>query len=984
MIGHTISHYKILDKLGEGGMGIVYRAEDTRLGRNVALKFLSTRAFAGEGTLDRFRREARNAASMSHPNICTIYEIDEYEGQPFIAMELVEGRSLSSIIAEGPMELAKATDIAIQIAEGLNEAQERGIVHRDVKPANIMITDAGRAKITDFGLALVTDQTRLTCEASAMGTVAYMSPEQTRGGDVDHRTDIWAFGAVLYEMITGLQPFRGEYDQAVIYSITNLDPEPPTALRTGVPMELERIVMKALARRAVERYQHVDELLVDLRRLERAAPSKTALPKRRSRKGGLVAAACVIAAVAGYIVLKPLVLERNLEAAPKPVAVISFENMTGDPSYDYLCKAIPNLLITSLEQSRYLRVTTWERMNDLLKQLNRKDVDVIDKELGFELCSLDGIDVIVTGSFIKAGNTFATDIKVLDVGTKEILKSASARGEGVESILKRQVDDLSREIARGVGLSRRRLEQTQRPVIDVTTGSMEAYNYYLRGVEEFDKHYNTDACRFLEKAVAIDSTFAMAYMYLGWVYGKMSDRMVSDEAYEKAIRFAAHATERERLYIESRYALIIENDVGKHVRLLEELVRLYPKEKRGYEWLAIQAGNKNRLEDAISLCEKALALDPGYASCLNQIAYLYARKGDNPKALDYFERYAAASPGDANPLDSMAELYFRMGDIGRAIEKYREAIEVKPDFYGSMKNVAYMYGVVGEIDSALVWMDRYLRVVPSAGMRIIGLGWRSLAYFLIGRVRDAFADIETWEEFGRVNPRFPTSAQAFFKGNYLLETGRYSEAEQAIDEWQVLMDRMNPEYHSRTEGCSRCIRGLIYIRAGRLDDAGEQESRIREISIRIMEEAPSTYGRFQDNFANFRGELLLARGLYDEAAELLLNKPPPGMMQMGDEEVISLNMPMNHDVLARVFIAMGDLERAAVEYERIVSFDPAGNDRRLRNPRFRYRLAKVYEKLGRREDAIDQYERFLDIWKNADRDLPEYKDSRLRLSALRE
>ena len=267
MIGKTISHYKIIEKLGEGGMGVVYKAEDTKLERTVALKFLPLQAVAGEEEKARFRHEAQAAAALDHPNICTVHEINEADGQTFIAMAYVEGQSLYDVVAEGPVPISDALNHAAQIAEGLQAAHEKDIVHRDIKPANILITEKGQVRITDFGLAKLAGRTQLTKEGTSMGTIAYMSPEQTQGIEVDQRTDIWALGAVIYEMIMGQQPFRGDYEQAVTYSIMNEDPEPLTGLRTGVPMELERIVSKCLAKDPSDRYQHVDELIVDLRHL---------------------------------------------------------------------------------------------------------------------------------------------------------------------------------------------------------------------------------------------------------------------------------------------------------------------------------------------------------------------------------------------------------------------------------------------------------------------------------------------------------------------------------------------------------------------------------------------------------------------------------------------------------------------------------------------------------------------------------------------
>jgi len=266
MIGKTISHYKILEKLGAGGMGIVYKAQDTKLDRFVALKFLPAHLSQAEEQKKRFIHEAKAASALNHPNIATIYEINEAGGQMFIAMEYIEGKPLNKIAGDAnlrPLPIDEAINYAIQIAEGLQAAHKKEIIHRDIKPANILITKDGQVKIVDFGLAKLAGRTLLTKEGTTLGTVAYMSPEQAQGAEVDHRTDIWALGAVLYQIVTGKQPFKGDYEQAVFYSIMNEDPEPITALRTGVPMELERIVTKCLDKEPNNRYQHADELIVD-------------------------------------------------------------------------------------------------------------------------------------------------------------------------------------------------------------------------------------------------------------------------------------------------------------------------------------------------------------------------------------------------------------------------------------------------------------------------------------------------------------------------------------------------------------------------------------------------------------------------------------------------------------------------------------------------------------------------------------------------
>ena len=269
MIGQSISHYEIIEKLGGGGMGVVYKAKDTKLDRYVALKFLLPHVSADDEEKQRFIHEAKAASKLDHNNICTVYEVDETDdGQMFIAMAHYEGETLKKRIEKRPLKLDEALDIAIQVAEGLTKAHSKEIVHRDIKPANIFLTSDGVVKILDFGLAKLAGQTKLTKEGTTLGTVAYMSPEQTRGEDVDHRTDIWSLGTIIYEMVTGQIPFKGDYEQSIMFSITNDTPEPMTGLRTGVPMELERIVDKTLKKNPDERYQNISDMLVDLKAIK--------------------------------------------------------------------------------------------------------------------------------------------------------------------------------------------------------------------------------------------------------------------------------------------------------------------------------------------------------------------------------------------------------------------------------------------------------------------------------------------------------------------------------------------------------------------------------------------------------------------------------------------------------------------------------------------------------------------------------------------
>ena len=599
MIGKSISHYEIVEKLGTGGMGVVYKAHDTKLKRTVALKFLPTQLSSDPEAKERFIHEAQAASALDHPNICTIYEIGETkpvpgepgDGESYIAMACYDGISLRDRIAgvgdvgarcTVPLPIDDAINITIQIAQGLHKAHEKGIVHRDIKPVNIMITAEGTAKILDFGLAKLVGQTRLTKTGSTLGTFAYMSPEQARGEEVDHRTDIWSLGVILYEMMTGELPFKGDYDQAVVYSILNEQAES----LNSIPPELNDIIETMLAKNPDERYQEIDQMLTDLKVIKGESDSSQKMISHRFRSSGrrlsklrryvLYPLILIVVLLIGYFTVQTLI---SKEIEPVPIAVISFENQTGDPAYDYLQKVIPNLLITDLEQSKFFHVNTWERMKDLLEQAGEEDREFIDVDVGIQLAKMDNIPAIVTGSIIKIGEMFSIDVKVLDTDTKEILKSARSVGEGENSILRSQIDDLTEQIATVIDLPEREFAKTKRPLIEVTTNSLEAYKYYLSGRENLFAFYIKEARDDFAKALLLDSTFAMAHIFLAYVYWQGDFFKERDAHLELAKKYRDKVTHKEQILLDLHYATVKGIDVSKSISAAKKGISLYPKEK---------------------------------------------------------------------------------------------------------------------------------------------------------------------------------------------------------------------------------------------------------------------------------------------------------------------------------------------------------------------------------------------------------------------
>ncbi|UCF78864.1 MAG: tetratricopeptide repeat protein, partial [Candidatus Eiseniibacteriota bacterium] len=817
---------------------------------------------------------------------------------------------------------------------------------------------------------------------------AYMSPEQVRGETVDRRTDIWSFGVVLHEMLTGQVPFKGDYGEAILYSILNETPQPITSLRSSVPMDLERVVVKALAKRRDERYQHAEEILADLRRLRRegeaALPQGAPTPAgaERARRGFrrvvLPAGIAVVLAVS-FLLLRPLLFQQVLVSEPKPIAVISFTNKTGDEAYDYLQEAIPDLLITSLEQSRYLRVTTRERMRDLLRQMGRDDVEAIDEELGFELCRMDGIDAVVLGSFTKAGYMFATDVKVLDVGTKRLLASSSSRERGVESILEKQIDKLSQDISRGLGLSERGADATQVRIAQVTTTSMDAYNYFLRGREEYERYYFQDAVRFLQRAIELDSTFAAAYLYLGRAYNGLFDNRARDDAYRKAKALSNKVTEKERLYIEAQYALTIENESEKQYRILKDIVQKYPREKLAHLYLAIHYRDRGQSELAIEESNRALELDPYYGLALNALAYEYIKTGDFGKAMSYFERYASVSPGDANPFDSMGELYLRMGRLDEAFSKYEEAIEVKSDFYGSYWSLSYIHALKEDYSEALRWLDEATAGKPPVGAIAMRLGFRG---FYQGWLGDSGGALRSISELERLAAEVESSGWKgiadWMRVHVHMERGEFELCRKHLRRWYDWDVTEHPEEEAQLSARYNFFLGLTDVRQGRYDSARAKLAEMRSLLPRID---PAVAEREVCYYDLLHAEILLAEGSHQQAAEAFGDDwPLAGTLNY--RLMAPYNVPFVKDVRARAYLAQGKLDEAVAEYERLTTFRAGSGDLRLIHPMYHYRLAKLYEEKGWFRKAAERYEKFLEIWKHADADRPEVQDARSKLRAL--
>lgn len=939
MVGSTLGHYRVLEQLGHGGMGEVYLAHDTNLDRKVALKFLPDALEQDPVAKKRLLREARSAAALDHPYICKVYEIVESEGKTFIAMEHVEGETLAERLAAGPLGTRQAIKVAEEIAEALECAHNGRIIHRDLKPANIMLSTDGHTKVLDFGLAKrgVTETykpdeeatvTALTRGGVTMGTLPYMSPEQARGETVDARSDIFSFGIVLYEMLTGVQPFRKSEPMDTAHAILHDDPSPLARYVDDTPDVLEHVVRKMLAKKPDDRYQIAHEVRTDLAQLRRERPTgRTFLPRRPLHAA--VALALLVAVAAGIWWVSKTYFVSPQEALAFTgrdwVLITDVDNLTGDPVFDH---SLDTALMVSMQQSQYVNVFPRNRVKQTLQRMRRDDVTELGESIGREIALREGIKALLVCSISSVGDSYSLGMRLVDPDTEVTVLSRSVAVDGKNEILG-ALDDLAREIRRSLGESMANINDRSRPLPEATTSSLEALETYAKSLELAAEGDPTSR-ELLLRAIEIDPEFALAHAQIGMKYYMELQGTKGDEHFRQALNLMNRLTRREQLWISA----LVEDWRGHRSQAIENYrVYLVQYPDDGAAWFRYAYANmiSDRMEEATDGFGRVLDLDPENASTLVNLATCQGAQHLNDDA----------------------------------VLNYESAFELDPRLK-TENFVNHEYGfllvALGDFDRARETFELRLKEEDQSGR---ARGHRSLA--LLDMYQGRYSEArDSLEEAILLNQSIGSTVSEFRDRMYLATVfkgiGKSAEYAEQVNAARRLQGevRMGPSW--------LLMVGQAYAGMGQVDEA---EEILSELEGRLDDAAvASAVDRLRSREQAFphllRGEIELARG--DTAAAL-----------EAFELAFTFEQKWSREPLARCHFVRGETDAAIAQYQELLDQRQLGYEIQEDWIEAHYYLGRLYDQKGEKDKAIESYEALLKIWSAADPDLVLAADARQRL-----
>jgi serine/threonine protein kinase/tetratricopeptide (TPR) repeat protein len=979
--GTTLAgRYQVIEELGHGGMGRVYKVFDTDIKEKIALKLLRPEIALDKETVERFSNELKLARKISHRNVCRMFDLGKAESTTFITMEFVPGEDLKKLIRKtGQLGAGRAVSIAKQVCEGLEEAHHLGVVHRDLKPQNIMVDEDGNVRIMDFGIARSLRGKGITGAGVMIGTPEYMSPEQVEGKEVDQRSDVYSLGIILYEMVTGHVPFEGDTAFTIGVKHKSERPRNPRELNTQIPEDLSRVILKCLEKDKGRRYQTAEELREELERVEQGLPTtERTAPKRKSttsreitvtfsaRKLVIPAIAILVLAVIGFVLWRVIPSRKSAPSSSASglptLAVLYFENKSGDPKLDNWRDGLAELIITSLQQSKYIRVISSDEIYTILKRLGLAEARKYSSEDIEKIAAQTRATHILRGSYIKAGESFVITAGLQKAGRGESPSALRLEARDDKDIIAK-VDELTRQVKEGLNLTAAQISgDIEKEAGKITTSSPEALKYYTEGRRLHNENNNDQAIAHMEKAVEIDPEFAMAYRSMAMSYSNSGHPVEARKYMNKAMELSTRLPENERLFIETN-VLYLDEDYAREIELLERLAKTYPGSSNiAHASLVVAYGSAGNLDKAIEHGEFVIQ---SWRNALNvgDLAQYYMGKGLYQKAEDVCRSFL-------KDVEDNASVHFLLGCTYLCQRQF--------DLAAAEVDKAYL------LDPQLKYFKGWILLLKddfAGAEKILGADYQGLLLLAQGKIQETLALAQGNLEKSRGDKEKERDAYGGLV-DALSEAGRYEDAYRAFDQYLKLsaeyrksMGESALPYLPSQQKNDLSGKGWLQAEMKSFDEAKKTAEELRSLIDKGINTKELRW------YEHILGQIELGKKNFRQAVDLF--STACGRLNFDNIGCVDAYEHAFHfDALARALYESGELDKARQEYEKITQLTIGRIFAVHIYARAFYMLGKIAEQQGDKARARQNYRKFLDLWKDADPGLPEVPDAKARLAAL--
>jgi serine/threonine protein kinase/Tfp pilus assembly protein PilF len=974
------SRYEIIEELGKGGMGRVYRVEDTKLRQEVALKLIKPEVARDKKTIERFRNELKTARNIRHKNVCGMYDLGEELGTHYITMEYARGEDLKSLIRKmGQLSAGQVITIAKQVCDGLAEAHRLGVIHRDLKPQNVMIDTDGSARIMDFGIARSLEAKGITGAGMMIGTPEYMSPEQVEGKEVDQRSDIYSLGVILYEMAMGRVPFEGDTPFSIGMKHKGETPQDPKKLNLQIPEDLSRVILKCLEKGKEARYQSASDVRSALVNIEKGIPTaervipakKTITSKEITVTFGvkklfipaLVALALVAAAVVIFLILP------GKKLAPRPpgkpsLAILYFENNSGDKSLDNWRSGLSEMLITDLSQSKFLHVLSGDRIYSLLEKLDLAEKDKYSTDDLKKVASQGGASHILRGSYITAGDKFIVSASLMRAETAEVISSIREEGIGEASITE-SLDRITRRIKSDLEMTEGQISKDlDRSLSEITTKSPEAYKYFSEGHKLHIQGRFRESIPNFERAISIDPEFALAYRFMAVDYGNLGFSSEQKKYLEKAMELKDRLSEKERNLVEGTYYFRSQNTYDKARIALAKLLELDPDHTVALGNMGLSYYNLSQYEEAIPYFERAKSAGDEFGSTYTALATCYRSIGDYDPAKQVLEFYLE-NIGDSDVIHRGLAYHYRLlGEYELALSEIEKALAVDPEGIGTLDSQALIYLYKEDFKNAENVCWKLMEQTEPGARYFSTLRFNDLD-LIRGRYEKEKARKSPMIDLALSSGAKWAASEAHQWLAYIdIQTGNFEEALRECEQaWKFAAEDERPDQQREVLH----LKGLAYVGKGSLAEAERTANELKAFIEAGMHKKSIRL------YYHLAGLIELEKKNYAKAIDLF-RKALSLVLYQSDALYI--------DSLAFAYYKSGDLKNAQEQYERILSLTSAREGYGDIYTKSFYMLGQIFEQQGNTARARENYTKFLELWKDADPGLPEVEDAKKRLAGL--